>query len=155
MYQKILVGVDNSDDAFRAVGRALEFQDEVNSEVVVFHSTKHHMIPKYFTLTAGLSFPSYTIPPVDYRNIEEEYKKAGEKILDKAKKMFSKSESKNEFRLVEDVEPDDYAINAVEKENFDLVILGCKGDHGKIEKMFGTIATKVVNEANCDVLVIR
>ncbi|MHA1489684.1 MAG: universal stress protein [Promethearchaeota archaeon] len=40
-------------------------------------------------------------------------------------------------------------------ENFDLVILGGKGQHSKIGAILGTVSTHVVNNADCDVLVIR
>ncbi len=43
-----------------------------------------------------------------------------------------------------------------EEENFDLVILGCRGKHSKLKRTFlGTIPDKVINNAPCDVLIVR
>ncbi len=44
----------------------------------------------------------------------------------------------------------------MEEENFDLIVLGSKGEHSKLEQIFsGTIAQKVVNDVPCDVLIVR
>ncbi|MFW9897161.1 MAG: universal stress protein, partial [Candidatus Thorarchaeota archaeon] len=37
MYKKILIGVDNSEDAARVIKRAIKTQKSDNNEVVVFH----------------------------------------------------------------------------------------------------------------------
>lgn len=44
----------------------------------------------------------------------------------------------------------------VEEENFDLVVLGDQGQHSKLERIFlGTVAEGIVNNAQCDVLIVR
>ena len=44
--------------------------------------------------------------------------------------------------------------SAIEKEKADLVVIGSHG-YGLLERMVGTTASKVVNNATCSVLVVR
>ena len=63
---------------------------------------------------------------------------------------------KVETRLIYNTMPEDYIKKIVKEEEFDLVILGCKGDHSKLRRTFlGTVPDKVINEAPCDVLIVR
>lgn len=157
MYKKILVGLDKSEDAKRAAEKAAVFHDKMGSEIVVFHSIEHHLLPKIIPLTVPfMNATHYTIPPVDRRKIIEEYKKQANHLLDQAEKMFTMKEVPIEKRVVEGEKPAEYMIRMAEEENFDLILLGCKGEHSKLKQVFmGTVATKVLNEAPCDVLIVR
>ncbi len=177
IYEKILIAMDNSDDAFRAARRVVEIVKDQNSkrkiaqnnkqevsmkvknslEVVAFHSTEHRKLPEKIALCVPSSFgPSYSIPSVDYRKLQEEYELHGTKILKKIEEIFEKNHIDIETRLISDEEPEDYIEKVVEEENFDLIVLGSKGEHSKLEQIFsGTIAQKVVNDVPCDVLIVR
>ncbi|MBD3341691.1 MAG: hypothetical protein GF353_21480, partial [Candidatus Lokiarchaeota archaeon] len=98
---------------------------------------------------------AYTIPASDYNQIKNEYKVRGEKILARAEQIFGEKNIPIETRLIEGLDPEDYIIQTVEKEAFDLVALGCKG-HSKLEEIFiGSVALEVLNKAPCDVLIVR
>ncbi|TFG02763.1 MAG: universal stress protein [Promethearchaeota archaeon] len=157
MYEKILLATDGSDDALRAAGRVIELQKKYGSKVVIFHSIEHHMLQK--TIPLGVAFGSanhYTVPTVDYNKIRAEYEREGKAIIEKTKSMFNGEFGPVETRLIKDEEPEDYIKRTVKEEDFDLVALGCKGNHSKLKRIFlGTVATKVLNEAPCDVLVVR
>lgn len=156
MYTKILLATDGSENANRAAERVIEFQKKWNSKVVVFHSIEHHMIPKSIPF-ARSTFPSqaYAIPTVDYDEIRKKYEKAGEKILAETKKMFDDAGLPVKTRLIKYEKPEDYIINILEKEYFDLVALGSKG-HSILERIFvGSVAQEVLNNAYCDLLVVR
>jgi nucleotide-binding universal stress UspA family protein len=157
IYEKILLGLDSSEDAKRAAEKAAELQNKLGSELVVFHSIEHHMLPKVIPLTVPfLNATHYTIPPVDRRKIMEEYEKQGQALLNEAEKMFNLHEVPIEKRLITEESPEDYINRVVDEENFDLIVLGCKGHHSKLKQIFmGTVATKVLNNANCDVLIVR
>jgi nucleotide-binding universal stress UspA family protein len=157
MFDKILLAVDGSEDAIRAVKRAVELKKKFNSKVVMFHSVEHHMLPSVLKLTVPLQgLYTYEIPPVDYEKIRDEYIKQGEAVLQKAENLFKEENLEVETRLVEEIKPAKYIKEHVEEEDFELVILGCKGKHSKVKQLvLGTVATKVLNDAPCDVLVIR
>jgi nucleotide-binding universal stress UspA family protein len=121
------------------------------SEVVVFHSVIHHLseINPTFTL------PSSAMNAVSFV-IHESYVEEGRDILKKVENIFKEANQTVETRLIFDIMPEDYIKKMVEEEKFDLILLGCKGDHSKLKRTFlGTIPDKVINEAPCDVLIVR
>ena len=149
IYSKILLATDGSFHAKNAAEQVVEFQKKWNSKVVIFHSIKHHKIPAGF-------FPHESLPIELYQNIEEASKKAGQHILNKTGEIFNKAGLSIETRLIEDIEPEVYIRRIVEQENFDLVVLGSKGQHSKLKEiLLGTVSVNVVKSAPCDVLIVK
>ena len=151
MYKKILIGIDGSEDAHKALKKVIDFYSDWKSKIVVFHSIEHNMIPA-FVPVFGLS---HAIPAESYSMIRSEINKAGNMMLEEAKKIFDKAGIPIETRLVEDIKPEQYAVDKIKEENFDLIVLGGKGHHSKIGALLGTVSTHVVNNADCDVLIVR
>lgn len=143
--------MDKSDDSMRAAKKAIEFQKRDNSEVVAFHSVLHHfselnLSPLYPTGANGLMALT----------IHDDYIKRGEDILEEVDTLFKESNAKVETRLIFDIPPEDYIEKTVEEEDFDLVILGYKGHHSKLNRiLLGTVPDKVINKVASDVLVVR
>lgn len=168
-YSKILIGVDGSDHSIKGIEKAKEFYKESDgkTEIVVFHSIEHHMIPppntqiKYMDIAAASLNISTPISirnnyNTSYGEIRGYFTKMGQGFLNYIKELFQQDNVPVQTRLVEDVKPDDYIIKKIKEEGYDLVILGCKGHHSKFRRvLLGTVATKVLNNAECDVLVIR
>ncbi|MFX0002344.1 MAG: universal stress protein [Candidatus Hodarchaeota archaeon] len=149
IYKKILIGTDGSLHANNAAERAAEFQKEWKCKIVIFHSMNHHRLPR--TIYPDRNFPLEVI-----QNIEELSREAGKDLLKKTEKMFDKSISSVETRLIEDLSPDEFIFKVVNEENIDLVVIGSKGHHSKIKAIFlGTISTQVSKNAPCDVLIVR
>ncbi len=157
MYKKVLVAVDGSENSNRAVLRAIEIKKTGNPQIIVFHSIKHHWIDQAFEIPIGVfSTFGYRIPQGDYNKVVDEYKENGKKVLENAKEQFGKENISVETRVISDEEPGDYIKRVVNVEKFDLVILGCKGHHSKIRTtILGTIPEKVLNKADCDVLIAK
>jgi len=150
--------MDASDNAKRAAARVIDLHEPGITKIVAFHSYQHHMLPQRIPLTVPTLNPSaYTLPRVDYANIREQYKKAGLAILEETKELFLNAEIDIETRLISDEEPEDYINRITKEENFDLVALGCKGDHSKLKQIFmGSIAQKVLNsDTPADILTVR
>ncbi len=168
-YSKILIGVDGSDDSIKTIKKAKEFYkaSDGKAEIVVFHSIEHHMIPPPTTqmnlmnlAAAGVQFstPNRIINNYDtsYGEIRGHFTKMGQGYLNYIKELFQSDNVPIQTKLVEDIKPEDYIIRKVKEEGYDLVILGCKGHHSKFRRaLLGTVATQVLNNAECDVLVIR
>ena len=146
--------MDNSEDAKRAAKRVIDLlQPNTITKIVVFHSVEH---PIALALTVPLTIGGPTHPSMSPERLKEEFKIAGKKILNETEEMFKKVNKLIETRLIEGEDPDDYILRVVEEEGFDLVALGSKGDHSKLKEIFmGSIAQKVLNEASCDVLIVR
>ncbi len=119
------------------------------TEAVAFHSIKHHLIPR-------VTPQQYVIPEQDYYRVTQEIENAGKKLLAETEKAFEAAGVKVKTVLVKEQEPEEYAIDAAKKEGVDLVVLGCKGHHSKLKEIFiGTVPTRVLNAAKCDVLIVR
>ena len=154
--------MDDSEHAFNAAKRVSDlFSNGKNTEsdspkIVAFHSVEHHKFPKHMPIMVPSGFGGrYTVPAVDYRKIQEEYRRHGEEILEKTKKIFEKENIEIETRLIEDDKPEDYIKKIVDKENYDLVAMGNTGEHSKLsEILLGTVTQEVVKAAPCDLLVI-
>jgi nucleotide-binding universal stress UspA family protein len=149
LYKKILLATDGSEHANNAAKKAVEFQKIWDSEVVVIHSIKDNRIPSEL-------YPNIDVLYAKYSSLEEVYKDAGTKLLNKTKRMFGDRQSSVETRLIEKEAPGDYIRRIVEEEKFDLVILGSRGQHSKVKKvLLGTVSSKVSKNAPCDVLIIK
>jgi len=150
LYNKILIGLDDSENSKRALKRTMELQKIFNSEIIAFHSVLHHLSevnPSY--LGGGGS-------SVISLQIHEDYVNRGRKVLKEAEELFKEEGIDIETRVIYDIPPEDYIEKTVDEEDIDLVVLGCKGRHSKLERVFvGTVPNKVLNTANCDVLVVR
>ena len=151
MYKKILIGVDGSEDAHKALNKVIDLYKNWGSEIIVFHSIQHHMILSTFPIF-GMN---YSTPARSYTSIFEDYKKAGLLILEETKKIFDKAGVPVETRLIEDIKPEQYIVDKTVEEKFDLVILGHKGHHSKIHNLLGSISSYVLNNVSCDVLITR
>ena len=150
MYGKILVGIDESQDAMDAVKKALEFGKKENSEIVVFHSVIHHLseISPGISLTVSSSTSMSLLIHEDYINL-------GKKLLEDVEKLFKKNDINVETRLILDIPPEDYIKSITAEESFELVILGCRGHHSKLKQLLGTVPNRTVNSVSCDVLIVR
>jgi len=154
--------MDDSDAAFNAANKVLDlFSNGTDKkgnipEIVAFHSIEHHKFPKYMPIMVPSGFGGrYTVPAVDYRKIQEEYRRHGEAILEKTEEIFEKEKIEIETRLIDDEKPEDYIKKIVDEEHFDLVAIGNAGEHSKLgEFLLGSVTQEIVKAAPCDILVI-
>jgi nucleotide-binding universal stress UspA family protein len=151
MYKKILVGVDKSDHAMKAVNKAIELHKRDNSEVVVFHSVIH----KFSDFAPIMTQDVYPGAKIIYELREYRVKEAQE-LLDAVKYIFETADVPVETRLKYDIGPQFYIEEQVKNEGFDLVLLGCAGEHSKLKRtLLGTVPEYVLNNASCDVLIVK
>jgi universal stress protein A len=154
MYSKILVALDRSDDAGRAALKAIEIAKPSNAKVVLFHSIEHRSTDILPSIAVPVGLPSS--PMFAYETLREDRKVEGKKLLDETKKIFDRANILTETRLIFSESPEDYISRTIDEEGFDLIILGCKGEHSFPKRvMMGTIPQKVLNNASCDVLIVR
>jgi nucleotide-binding universal stress UspA family protein len=167
IYKKILIAMDDSEDAFRAAKRVIELvksievktlEENTRMKVVAFHSIMHHAFSQGLLIPIPSPFgsSSYMIPSIDYERLEQDYREHGKQILRKVKELFDKENLPIETRLIDDQTPAVYISKVKEEENFDLVVLGCKGDHSRLEELLlGTVANEVRNKVDSDIWIVR
>ena len=151
MYKKILIGIENLEDARKSLTKVRDFYETWNSKIVVFHTLEEYMFP----ISVPLFGWGYALPGATYSTTRSEYYKGGRMLLEETKKMFEKAGISIETRLIEDIKPEEYAEEVVQKENFDLVIIGEKEHHSRLESLFGSVPTHIINEVESDVLIMH
>jgi nucleotide-binding universal stress UspA family protein len=85
---------------------------------------------------------------------------SGNVILDDARSyvqnMNADLRSEVDFHLETDMSPAEYAMEFARDNEIDLIVVGCKGHHSRWKRaLMGTVSTKLLNEAPCQVLVVR
>lgn len=161
MYKKILVGVDASEISTKALQVAAELSKEFGAELHVFHAIVHHYeAPVYPNQTVPTFNPMRLGPKIDKEALHEYYKEAGRAVIEQAKSVIESLDYAPElivdYHLELEISPEDFAIGFANDYNFDLIVIGCRGHHSRLKTgLLGTVATKIVNEATCEVLIVR
>jgi nucleotide-binding universal stress UspA family protein len=133
--KKIMIGYDGSDVARRALERAVELGGAGSTLIVV-----HVSLPLYRHTFSAMP---------DVEAVER-----GKQLLGDAQTYLA--EQSVQVRTLEQVgEPADALIEAAKGESADLLVVGRRDRHGLGHFALGSVSSKVVRDADCDVLVVR
>ncbi|MHA2391130.1 MAG: universal stress protein [Promethearchaeota archaeon] len=144
-----MLATDGSDHANNAAKKVIELQKIMNSKVVIIHSIKDNRTPSEL-------YPNVDQLYSKFSTLNEVYNEAGRKLLDKTREKFGVEKELVETRLIENESPESYICRIAKEENFDLIVLGSRGQHSKIKKaLLGTVSTKVAKDSPCDVLIVK
>lgn len=141
-YKKILLGYDGSENAKRALDRAIALSRAKGASlrVVVAVST---VLTVY-----GPTAPYY--PP----GYPEQIMKEGKKLLDVAVNKAREAGCKVSGS-VEDAHPSEIILRLADTEGIDLIVLGRRGISGVERLLMGGVSSSVVNHSKCDVLIVK
>ncbi len=160
MYKKILVGVDASDESTKALHEAANLAKIFRAELHVFHAVPHHL--DYPIMQIPIMVPLAVTRPVGYgldpESLQASYEQAGKDIIADAQDYIERLQMglEPQYHLEIDVSPEEYAVEFAKKNGVDLIVLGCRGHHSRLrQSLLGTVATKILNEASCQVLIVR
>ncbi len=162
IYKNIMVGIDGSEPSNKALKEAAELAKETGADLHIFHAVAHHFqmpSPLFPVMPQPISmYPQQ--PPTDPLVLQKYYEEAGKVVIAHAKKFLEdlnlSIDGKIEFQLELEISPEEYAVDYAKKKQVDLIVVGCKGHHSRTRRvLLGTVASKIVNEAPCQVLVVR
>jgi nucleotide-binding universal stress UspA family protein len=135
---KILVALDNSDYAFKALRKAVDMAKKENAELTIYSA--YSVLPD----VEGFSLEPRELLVQRAKDIVAR----GKAIAEKAD-VFAKT-------FVESVySPADDIVRYAERNNIELIVLGHKSRSGLERLLVGSVAVKVVTYAPCSVLVVR
>jgi nucleotide-binding universal stress UspA family protein len=141
MLSKILVGVDGSDNSFRALDHAIFLAKRVEAHLTAIHVVENP--PTVYVESQKL-----------LNELLTKYKAESAKVLDRCKQAAEMSGVNIETVLAEG----DAATNIVgyaQREGFDLVVIGSRG-LGKFKEMvLGSTSSKVLHHTKSAVLIVR
>ena len=138
MFKKILVPVDGSEYANKAINYACDIVNKFNSKLTFICIVPP---PILFGAEAGI---------IDFRPLES----AGKAILNESSKLAEKKGFKPILRL-ETGQAADKIIQIAKDEEFDLIIIGSRGMSAIKSFLLGSVSDKVSHHASCPVLIVR
>lgn len=140
--EKILVATDGSENAERALLEAKRIAQALNAEVDIINVMEYIVLSPYSTV-------KYPAMPVDKHS-----KEIAEKVLEEALKLFDDFEGKVNT-ITEKGDPGDAIIEAAEKKDYYLILMGSRGLGTFSKAILGSASNKVVNHVNTNVLIVR
>jgi len=140
-YKKILVGYDGSDNAKRALERAIALASDGRAAVRVVVAVS----------TVFVTYGPTSYYPPDYA---EQALRDGKRILSDALSE-AKATGRNVSGSVEDGHPAEILLDCARREGADLVVVGRRGISGIERFLLGGVSSSVVNHSTCDVLVVK
>jgi len=146
--RRILVAVDSSQNAQRALEAAVDMSKGLKAELRVAHVV---YVP---TLFWSMGVPGAAVPT---DKIEEDAESEGRKLLAKAVKFAKDSGVTNvKDGLVTDlVSPYQGIVQLAERDDVDVIVVGTRGNGGFKKLLLGSVANSVLHYAGCSVLVTK
>jgi nucleotide-binding universal stress UspA family protein len=137
---RILIGHDGSEHSDKALKRAVEIASALKSSLVV--------------LTVVPDLCMMEISDDDCKSMYKIMTEESEKRLSLLKKTLSKKGMKLESLVKFGKDAETIIKTCVEKKA-DLLIVGSHGRHGAKKFLLGSVSSKLVEHAPCDVLVVK
>jgi nucleotide-binding universal stress UspA family protein len=145
---KMLVAIDGSESATKALAYALSLAEKCAAEVQIVSVVPpvESLMPR-FTLTA---------PPIHYSLFVGEVEKRLQTVLSDA---LSEAKEKRpnmhvSIRLLKG-RPADTIVQTAQEESFDIIVLGSRGLSGLDELVLGSVSDRVADLATCPVLIVK
>ena len=175
MIDKILLAVDGSQNAKRAIDVGAELANKLNADLVIVHVLMHGRPPEEFVHLAEVEHlveeahavvsPGTTYVPGSYPELlggdATDVRTAriisvlGEQISASAKARCAEQGVKN---IKTSVRSGDYAeeiLNAAREFNVDMIVIGSRGRGVIASTVLGSVSQKVLHHAHCSVLTVR
>lgn len=147
-FNRILVAVDGSENAARAVKVAVMMAAKFNAQLIVCNAIQ---VPFYSFAQSGMTVPIDTLR--DYLAAAREDSK---KMLEQIRQLAAAEHVTAETAVQENIQSVVEAIvNLAQNKNVDLIVIGTRGLSGFKKLLVGSVSSGVVTHAHCPVLVVR
>lgn len=139
-YDKILVPTDGSKAAVDAADEAFDLADQLDAEVLVVSVVEDALVDDKI----------YGNPPADVERVREIATNATEDLVEEAESRGIDADP-----VVVQGSPASEVIEQAEKSGADMIAMGTHGRSGLDRVLLGSVADKVVRQADVPVLTIR
>jgi nucleotide-binding universal stress UspA family protein len=141
---KILVPIDGSQNSMEAVKVALKYAKATKVDIYLM------------TVTPFISGLDLEISAHAMNTLTESMKNRGEEVLKMAQDILTAEGVTAKTILSSSISAADDIISFAEKEKVDLIIIGSRGLGGAATRfIMGSVASKVVTHAPCNVYVVK
>ena len=135
------MGIDGSDNASRALDRAIELAKASGARLTAV------------VIVDNMRFSSYPSPGL-YRQFDEHAKTSAQKIALSAKAR-AKAQGLDILATDKSGHPAEKLLSLADGYGADLIIVGRRGMTGLRRLLMGSVSTAVIDHAKCDVLVVK
>ncbi|VFJ14409.1 universal stress protein [Candidatus Nitrosocosmicus franklandus] len=141
MFSKILVPIDESENAKRAFNYAMYLSKNINGKITLLSVAD--------------------VPPTVYVQSQkvldellEKYSKAREKVFNEYRQLAQKEGIDIKTKVIFG-DPGQEIVKFSLKEKFDIIVIGHRG-MGQLKKMvIGSVSSTVIRDAKCPVLIVK
>ena len=137
-YTKILVPVDGSKFAEKALLHACELAKNYHSKITLIY-----VVDK-----------SHTINLLDKKEYLAMVRKFGDKVIKKSLSLTVQN-GIDAKHVIKEGNVADEIINLAKKDNTNLIVMGSRGLGKTLRLFLGSISNKIVNNSPCSVLIIK
>jgi nucleotide-binding universal stress UspA family protein len=148
MYKRIMVAIDSSSTAGRALKEAIQLARSVGAELCIVHAEDESLLEQH-----GMGIGTY----IDVEKAEASIRASANRLLDNAMESAAAEGVKAEKRLFESSKkrvPDLIAAGASDWQA-DLLVVGTHGRRGFERLIVGSVAEKLVRIATTSLLLVR
>lgn len=152
MIRRILVPIDGSECADKALDYALYLADKCDASVEIFTAVSIVHIP--ILKPAAVAVKAVT--PSLFESLFKEVRDHNEQMLSEAIEKARKAKPGLDItKNLAEGRPADRIVERAEEGGFDLIVMGSRGLGGVKEFFLGSVANRVASEAPCPVLLVR
>lgn len=148
MYKRIMVAIDSSATASKALKEAVQLAKSVGAELCIVHAEDESLLEQH-----GMGIGTY----IDVEKAEAAIRAAGNRLLDDAAAVATAEGIAAEKKLFASGKkrvPDLIAEGATEWQA-DLIVVGTHGRRGFERMIVGSVAEKLVRVAGTSLLLVR
>jgi nucleotide-binding universal stress UspA family protein len=153
LIKKILVALDGSEQANKALDFALGLAETYSAELVLLNV--YQLITPFFYFPSEVGAPPVATP-IGTAEFLKELRAQHEKVLSEALKKANREKPKLKVStILSEGRPSDKIIEAAREGKFDLIVVGSRGI-GRIKEIFlGSVSDRVADRAQCSVLIVK
>ena len=141
MINRILVPIDGSDHAERALEFALDLAQKYSSEILVLTVVQYPVL-----VEVPLNINEY------YGDIKASYERMLSESLEKAKKTAPNLRITSELM---EGHPVDKIIETATEGKFDMIVMGRRGQGHLQHTLLGSVSDRVADQSPCALLLVR
>lgn len=146
MFNKILVAIDGSKVALKALEKAIEVQQFTGGEIYVLCVYKHHSL-----FQASLSIGR----PNDVQISDDALSQYAQEVVEHAKQYANDLGATKVRGFVKGGRPSKEIVSFAKDKGIDLIVMGSRGTHSdKDGLLLGSVTHRVASLAKCPTLVI-
>jgi nucleotide-binding universal stress UspA family protein len=145
MYRNILIGLNQSDSAHRALLRAIELAAEFNATLTAIAVV--HVLPPYAAYAAVSSSEALQMMKWDEQD-------SSVRLLENAQREGARHDIEIKA-ILSDGPVVATVVEAVRQNDIDLLVLGIHPEQGLLDWLTGSTAHELAQKATCDLLGVR